>query len=84
MNKIKYKVFSTHNKVFVNDEVFQFDQGSVIVDLGGYNEEEKDRFFQIYLYTPVVNDVKLVKYHKTETNLVFVFMHRNYTLLKDY
>ena len=54
------------------------------MDLGGNNEEDKDRFFLIDLYTPVVKDVKLVKYHKTETNVLFVFMHRNYTVLKDY
>ena len=53
------------------------------MDLGSNLENDKDRYFLINLYTPIVKDVKLVKYHKTETNVLFVFMHRNYTVLQD-
>ena len=54
-----------------------------MIDLSKNGDDDQERFYLIDLYSEQVRDVKLVKYHRSESNILFVFMHRNYTHFHD-
>ena len=74
INKKKQELFSTHNKVFIKDEEFTFEENFLVIDLGQNTNEAP--FWLLKLYSDQIRKLKLIKYHTTENCVIFFFLHR--------
>ncbi len=76
INKHKKGVISTHCNAFVNEEFFTFPDQYLLVDLSD-NTKDKNAFKLIKLFDNENKDLKLVKYHRSKSCVIFFFLFRS-------
>ena len=76
INKIKQNVLLSHNKAYLYNYQFEFDENKLLIDLSGSESKNKEPYQLLLLYSPQIKNTKLISYHTSKKNAVFFFFYR--------